>query len=368
MPTHLTSRERLERVLRGQPTDRVPIRLWWVDPLAPAPRPEWQFLHDMVYDLGLDVFFSWFGEQSSPAVAIVKETREILNSEWFEEVTTYQTPAGEISSIFMRNYLGKPGYEKKYLIESVEDAKRWLSLPEDDLPGVATFPARRAQAGDRGMVFAAIDEPMGRVNLLMGSELWGIWLYDERDLLHELVAKAARRDYAVAKHFVEQGVGPLFGWVGPEVCIPPLASPRDFDEFVTQYDKPIIDLIHNAGGLVWVHCHGDMDPVLERFADMGVDCLNPLEPPPIGRLTLADAKRRVGNRMTLEGGFEVGDLELNTPEEITATVAEIMEMGKPGGRYIMCPSSDHTHWPDMNAHITENYRVFIETSLQLAEY
>ncbi len=45
------------------------------------------------------------------------------------------------------------------------------------------------------------------------------------------------------------------------------------------------------------------------FADMGVDCLNPIEPPPIGRLTLADAKRRVGERMSLEGGIEVGDFE-----------------------------------------------------------
>lgn len=364
----MNGRERLERVLRGQPVDRVPVRLWWIDPLAPAPRPAWQFLYDLVRDRELDVFFSWFGTEPPPALPVTKETRDNTGSEWYEEITTWHTSAGELTAIFMRNRLGKPGYEKKYLIESVEDAHRWLSIPDPPLPDAGTFPARAAQAGDRGLVLAAVDEPMGRVNLLMGSERWGTWLYDERELLHALVAKAAHRDFAVVKHFIEQGVGPLFGWVGPEVCIPPLASPRDFDEFVTAYDKPIIDLIHDAGGLVWVHCHGDMHPVLERFADMGVDCLNPLEPPPVGSITLADAKRRVGDRMTLEGGFEVGDLELCTPEEVATTVTEIMAMGKPDGRFILCPSSDHTHWPEMNARIIENYRVFVDTALKLAAY
>lgn len=364
----MTGRERLLRALRGEPTDRVPIRLWWIDPLAPAPRPAWQDLYDLVRQRDLDVFFGWFGAAPPPAIEVVKETRDLPDAEWYEEWTTWKTPAGDLTSVFLHNRLGKPGYEKKYLIESTTDAERWLSLPEPALPGAETFAARAAQVGERGLLLAAVDEPMGRVNLLMGSERWGIWLYDERDLLHALVEKAARRDLAVVKHFLAHGVGPLFGWVGPEVCIPPLASPRDFDEFVTAYDRPIIDAIHDAGGLVWVHCHGDMHPVLERFADMGVDCLNPLEPPPIGSLTLAQAKARVGARMTLEGGFEVGDLELHTPEEIEATVTEIMAMGKPGGRFIVCPSSDHTHWPELDTRIMENYRVFVDTALRLAAY
>ncbi|HEY3418844.1 MAG TPA: hypothetical protein VGM23_18370, partial [Armatimonadota bacterium] len=68
------------------------------------------------------------------------------------------------------------------------------------------------------------------------------------------------------------------------------------------------------------------------------------------------------------GGFEVGDLELEGPEAIAATVAKLLEMGKPGGRYILCPSSDHTHWPGIAPRILENYRVFVETGLQLGSY
>jgi hypothetical protein len=45
-----------------------------------------------------------------------------------------------------------------------------------------------------------------------------------------------------------------------------------------------------------------------------------------------------------------------------------MAMGKPGGRFILCPSSDHTHWPNMSQAIADNYRVFAETAARLAPY
>ncbi len=50
-----------------------------------------------------------------------------------------------------------------------------------------------------------------------------------------------------------------------------------FDTYVAAFDRQLVEAIHDAGGRVWVHCHGKMRPVIERFADMGVDVLNPTE-------------------------------------------------------------------------------------------
>ena len=55
------------------------------------------------------------------------------------------------------------------------------------------------------------------------------------------------------KQALAADIGDCFGWVGPELCIPPLASPAHFREYCFEYDKPLIDLIHDAGKLVWVH-------------------------------------------------------------------------------------------------------------------
>ncbi len=369
MPTTLTSRERLLRVFRGEPVDRVPIRLWGVDPLVPPARPSWQRLSDLVHEFALDSIVGWSPEAPPAAMTSRSEERDTADPDWYEVTTTLDTPAGDLTRVTLCSRSGKPGYTKKHLIESVEDAWRWLSIPEDGLPaGLERYAARVAEVGDRGLVMTGLGQAMYTVNDATGSELWGYWLYDERALIHEMVAKAHRYIVNVVKHYLAAGIGPLYGWVGPELCIPPLASPADFDEFSARYDREIIDLVHDAGGLVWIHCHGDMHPVLERFADLGVDCLNPLEPPPIGRLTLADAKRRVGDRMTLEGGVEVGDFELHTPAEVAATVAQVMAMGRPGGRFILCPSSDHSHWPELTPQLVQNYRTFVETGVRLADY
>lgn len=72
--------------------------------------------------------------------------------------------------------------------------------------------------------------------------------------------------------------------------------------------------------------------------------------------------------MTLEGGVEVGDFQLLEPHELAARIGDAMAMGKPGGRFILCPSSDHTHWPNMSEKIASNYRVFAETALRHAAY
>ena len=368
MRSSMSSRERCLRAIRGGPTDRVPIRLWGVDPFMPAPRPEWQHLCDLVNEFELDNILHFSGEWPPSPVEVSYEDRDTGDPEWYEQTVTTRTPAGNLRQISRLHRGGKPGYTRKHQIETVEDARRWLSIPEADLPDASAFSARVDQIGERGLVMAGLREPMYTVNDATGSEVWGYWLHDERELLHEMVAKAAGREYAILRRYLDQGVGPLFGYVGPELCIPPLASPADFDDFVTRYDKPMIDMIHDAGGLVWVHCHGDMDPVLERFADMGLDCLNPMEPPPVGRLTLADAKERVGGRITLEGGIEVGDFQLLSPDQLAARVERVMAMGKPGGRFILCPSSDHTHWPNMSQAIADNYRVFAETAARLAPY
>ena len=58
-------------------------------------------------------------------------------------------------------------------------------------------------------------------------------------------------------------------------------GPADFQEFVVTYDRRLTDIIHDANGLVWCHSHGSINKVLEGFAEAGVDCLQPLEPPPM---------------------------------------------------------------------------------------
>jgi hypothetical protein len=171
------------------------------------------------------------------------------------------------------------------------------------------------------------------------------------------VGEAHRQQMHALEEMLAQGVRGVYGYVGPELCVPPLAGPGDFDEFVVRYDQPMHDLVHEAGGIIWLHCHGKMNLVLERFADEGVDCLNPLEPPPMGDVTVADARRRVGGRMAFDGGIEVADLERVGPAELEWMVADTLEQS--GGRgFILGVSSSLSHLLTLSPRVLENLRVF----------
>jgi len=375
----MSGRERLMRVFRQQETDRMPIWLWGVDPMFPSRNSSWATLYELVEKYELDIMRSWHPRPKAPAKqpktppkpAPKPERRQSDKPDMWEHERVTKTPKGDLTQIHYQPKDGSPGYIKKHLIETVEDAEKWLSIPhrivEPSVEVESYFELKR-KTGDRTMLMVGIGEAMYSIQALMGSEVYSIWMVMETDLLHEMIRRSYERIENLVKYYLAHDVGDYYGWVGPELCIPPLASPEDFREFVFRYDKPIIDLIHDAGKLVWVHYHGDMEKVLIDFVDMGVDCLNPIEPPPVGGLTLAEAKELIDGRMALDGGVQNGDNDLLEPEEMMRVVEETVAMGKPGGCFILGQTSSPTTWPTLSEKHIANYRAFVETGVRLASY
>ncbi|MCM8784710.1 MAG: hypothetical protein NC899_00455, partial [Candidatus Omnitrophica bacterium] len=201
-----------------------------------------------------------------------------------------------------------------------------------------------------------------------GSETFSYFLYDYRDILHKMVEREFLKIERYVKYVLSKNIGDGFGYVGPELCIPPLASLNDFKEFVFNYDKKIIDLIHDENKLVWVHCHGDMAPVLKDFIEMGVDCLNPVEPPPVSKISLKQMKQISKGKICLEGGVEDGYFDTLTPEKMKEVVEMTIEEGKPDRGFILCPTSSPNTWPKLLPRHIENYKIFVETAVKLREY
>lgn len=367
----MTSRERLKRAFKCQETDRMPVRLWGVDPFAPRGDDTWKPLYDLCNQHQLDyirngpVPMAYAG----PETPSRSEERQGPRPDILETKTVIETPEGPLTTLFHRNKDGSPGYTYKHYIDTVEDARRWLSIPvRKGTLDPEPFREFAAKSGDGGLQMVGIGEAMYAIQALMGSEVFGFWLIEERELLHEMIDRAYAGIEEIVKQALAADLGDCYGWVGPELCIPPLASPAHFREYCLEYDKPLIDMIHDAGKLVWVHCHGDMNPVLEGFIEMGVDCLNPIEPPPIGKLTLTQAKQRCGGRMCLDGGIQNGDFQLLTPQQMVRRTEEVIAQGKPGGGFILCPTSDPGTWPKLNDTIIANHFAFVETAMRLAQY
>jgi uroporphyrinogen decarboxylase len=67
-----------------------------------------------------------------------------------------------------------------------------------------------------------------------------------------------------------------------------------------------------------------------------LDCINPLEPPPMGDCDLAEIKQRSGDRLALMGNLHTTDVMWRgTPEAVREASQQAIEAAGGGGGFIL---------------------------------
>ena len=118
-------------------------------------------------------------------------------------------------------------------------------------------------------------------------------------------------------------------------------SPAMHREYCLPYDIQQHEAIHAAGAKVVYHLCGGLMPLLETVVENGADALETMTPPEMGGdCNLAEATRRVGDKLCFIGGFDQNrGFENGTPEKVREMVFALHE-ACPNGGYIISPS-DH---------------------------
>ena len=126
-------------------------------------------------------------------------------------------------------------------------------------------------------------------------------------------------------------------------------SPDIFDDFVAPYDSSLIEAAHKAGQRISYHTCGGMMPILENIAAMKPDAMETFTPAGMGAdVDLAEAKRRIGDKVCMIGGFDQFHFFKDCSEEKTrAEVRRCFEAAGEGGGFILSPS-DHFFDADLN--------------------
>ncbi len=173
--------------------------------------------------------------------------------------------------------------------------------------------------GIENLIYATVDDPE--------------WVHAFLSVLYQRKLTYVRSLRGANYDLIEHGGGDASSTV---------ISPKIFDAFVAPYDAPLIAAAHDAGQRIVYHTCGGMMPFLERLADMGPDAMETFTPPGMGGDTkLAEAKKRIGSKVCMIGGFDQFHyFQGCTPEETRAAVRRCFaEAGTEGG-YILSPS-DH---------------------------
>lgn len=370
----LTSHERLMRIFRNQEIDRPALKLWGADASV-----GWQ-LHEAyrpVSELAAKTTDIFGGIGSG--LNVLRGVAEDKSESWDEKTnnpqrvdrhTVLHTPKGDLHAVHRYSTIGDPGYDMEHFIKEEEDIEKILSLPYE-APNVNIrefYENAVTSMGDKGIVMINLPHAAYAAETHMGSETLAYLSTDARELVDEIVSTYAKRIYDHVKNILETGIEePIFSWVGPELYLPPLMSPKDFNDFVYKYDKPICDLIHEHGGYVWVHSHNKVRNFLDAFIDMGVDVLNPLEPGPNGDITLSEVVETYGSRLGLEGNIEIQEILLSSKEHLRDLIDQCVEAGEKSGRFILCPSAGYMEYARPTEHYIDNLLFYLRYGLETVE-
>ena len=370
MGTKLTRRERLNRIFRNKEVDRPALKLWGAssDPylLHDAYKPVRELAYETTDLFGwsgssFDIFF---GKRRGEFVS--QSDSNIKGTQWFDRTVTWRTPRGELRSVERCSRAGEPSYVIENFVKTPEDLEKILSIPYEPFPFDASqYFSADESIGDAGIAMFGLDHAGYAIHRLAGSETLAYMSADCRGLLNELLKILSGRLLDHVREALAAGIRGVFAWVGPEVFIPPLMSPADFEEFVFGYDKPLCDEIKNGGGCIWVHCHGKVSKLIGRFAEMGVDVLNPLEPETNknGDVDLLAAAKEFKNKIGLEGNIENQTLIFSDESEIIRETERIAEALKLSGRGVMCPSSGYMEIPSPTEKYISNLLTYLKSGL-----
>jgi len=182
-------------------------------------------------------------------------------------------------------------------------------------------------------VLVSILHPLGWLVRNATMEEVYIWFKTHRDLIHRFLEVTNTHVAETVEAMLLAGIGPYFAVCAHEMLIPPWAGTEFFEEFVFQYDKRVNDVIHAHGGKLRAHCHGNAMHYLERFWEMGIDAVEPLEAAPMGDVDLSEAKLRVGDRMLLSGNIPSPYFPTWSREQVEQSVCEAIKAGAPGGGF-----------------------------------
>ncbi len=368
----MTSKERILKILRGEKPDRIPVSLYEFDGFYDSwihNYPEYEAI--LKYAEGkTDRFYFWSPSGDKPNIFLGELPPDIIKTTgWREGVSTFtktivKTPAGEISNLVRQDDGVHTGWELEKFCKNEADTEKVLSLPYLSYkPPVNSFFELDKRLGETGIIMGDLPDA-----LLLTVELFGfsrfLMLYiDNPSLIFKLLDFFQERILNYAQYLLENGAITLYRICGPEYATPPYLSPDSFDKLVTPYDRKLISLLHKYGARARLHSHGRIKKALPSFSEMGIDATDPLEPPPDGDVTLAEARALLGNKVTLFGNIEERLFETGAKNDVEEAVREAVEEGAADGPFVLCPTAMPLNTP-LDKNIGANIIHYINCGLK----
>jgi len=334
-------RENVMAVFRHEPPERIPWLTYDI-PYPMLPRGSWEReLRNM--GLGIIVLTGFYATgniyvTNIPNVEI--KQRPTIQAKKTIAKTTYQTPVGSVSKKEDLSISPPNPWIIEYPIKNPSDYETVKFIFEDIVyePNYESFTWIDKQVGGDGFVRANTGySPFQNLMIkYLGYRKLFIDLYRQRkeveDLLRVMEKKYLELVQIVADSPAE--VIAIDGNINARV-----ADPRLFERYLVPTYQKASEILHKRDKIIQVHMDGALRSLKDLIPKTGIDVVEAFTPPPLGDLTLEEARETWGHDLIIEATFPAS-VCLEGVEAIKRTTKDILRAVAPGDGFILSVTED----------------------------
>lgn len=176
-----------------------------------------------------------------------------------------------------------------------------------------------------------ITEGMGFANFVR-------WTRRDPGFVRDIISYKTEIAVEAVRAIGESGVRVI--WYGDDLAYKagPMLSPIMLEDLFGESYRRIAGAAHDGGCRIVFHSCGNVLDLLGMIADWGFDGVHSLEP--TAGVTLAEARRRAGDRLCLCGNVDITHTLVDgTREEVFREVGECIRDGAAGGGFILAATN-----------------------------
>jgi hypothetical protein len=329
----MTPKQRLLRALRCQKVDRVPwapfLAYWWE---AQPENVQAQGQAKILQAMGADPLLRGF---PGPYRVTHPNCEEQVWIEGDRRITELQTPVGCLRSVHIYSPHGNTWFLCEHPLKTEADFRIFGAYLDDIViePDYGPLAAALAEYGEDALILPLVGLFMktGFQSMLehwVGMEELVYALADFPNTVLDILERLRYLDCLT----VEIAAGsPGEAFIFWEDTSTTNVSPGWFRNYVAPVIQEWAEMLHAQDKLLVHHACGHMRALLPQEAELAIDAIDSLTPPPTGDVELWDAREILGPEVCIIGGIDPVVFLDSTLEELESYVRTLISCMPPEG-------------------------------------
>ncbi|MCM8803526.1 MAG: hypothetical protein NC827_09545 [Candidatus Omnitrophica bacterium] len=274
---------------------------------------------------------------------LVKEEKKIIwkDEEKIEVEYYYHTPKGTLHTIIIYPK-DNPPWVKEHLIKNFKDDFEKIKYFSPSYYTSYTgfddkeFKKMKEKLSDKGVIGIGVPSPGFHLwqNIFEGGLLGLTYAYNDYKELFDQWAEIQHKDIINFTEYVIKAK-PDFILTGGSGAIT-LASPELFKKYSLPTIKKISEMSNKENIPVMIHCCGKEKALIEMcYNETFVNCINPLEEPPMGDCYLKEIKEKYGDKISLMGNINTTFMLRAKPDQVENVCKKAIDDAGENGGFIL---------------------------------